>query len=231
MTRVSLVLLGLTLLTVLGLANLAPAESSDAVARGKKIFNDTGDDFEWPSCAHCHAIVSAKEEAEKTGHVKPAYPVLNTSNRGAWKNKAKGTLKTAGDAGNICVRAFQKRKKLPAEQVSDLNAYLASVSPSKDVKPRKIKYAPKVLEDFSGGNAEEGKKKVQLYCAGCHGSGDNSVIWELKKGRKKRLRVAQKVRGYTRKGEFKANNGMMSFFAIERLPDKDLKDIIAYVGK
>ena len=132
------------------------------------------------------------------------------------------------------MRAFQKRKKLPAIQVADLNAFLATFSPGKDVKPRKIGYKPKVLTSFDGGNADAGKKNIVKYCAGCHGDTDDHIAFELKKGRVKKAKIASKVRGWIKRKDklvFKANNGMMSFFATDRLPDKDLLDIIAYVGK
>ncbi|MHC4959232.1 MAG: hypothetical protein ACYTGN_12760 [Planctomycetota bacterium] len=214
------------------------AQGGGSVETGKKMFHDTGEDLDYPSCAHCHATVDVKDEAEKTGHIKPAFPVFNTAHRGGWKNKpvTKGP-KTAGDAGNICVVAFQKRgKKLPAGQVAHLNAYLQSVSPGKDVKPRKINYAPKIPASLDGGDKAAGEKKVQMYCGGCHGQSDDHLQSALKAGRYKKSKVAMKVRGWikdkkTGKPRFKANNGMMSFFAKDRLPDKDLLDILAYLGK
>ena len=206
---------------------------------GKKMFHDSGEDLDYPSCSHCHATVPAAEELAKTGHIKPAFPVHNTSKRGGWKNKAKskkGAPQSAGNAGNICVRAFQKRKKLPASDVADLNAFLASVSPGA-AKPRKIKYAPKLPASLDGGDAAAGKKNVEAYCGGCHGKSDDHLQFELRKGRLNKRRVAMKVRGWIKDSKkkggirFKAINGMMSFFAKNRLPDKDLLDILAYVGK
>ena len=213
------------------------AQDGGSADAGKTMFHDSGEDLDYPSCAHCHATVPASEELAKTDHIRPAFPVYNTSKRGSWKNKPpseKGP-KSAGDAGNICVRAFQKRTKLPAADVAALNAFLASVSPG-EAKPRTIKYSPKVLTSFDGGDAEAGKKKIQIYCGGCHGPSDDDVQFELRKGKIKKMKVAMKVRGWVKdkkKGgmRFKANNGQMSFFAKDRLPDKDLLDIIAYVGK
>ena len=214
------------------------AQDSGNADAGKKIFHDSGDDLEYPSCAHCHAVVSASEELAKTDHIRPAFPVYNTSQRGGWKNKppSRKGPKSAGDAGNICVRAFQKRKKLPASDVADLNAFLASVSPGA-AKPRKIKYAPKLPASLDGGDAAAGKKNVEAYCGGCHGKSDDHLQFELRKGRLKKRRVAMKVRGWIKDRKkkdgirFKANNGMMSFFAKDRLPDKDLLHILAYIGK
>ncbi len=216
----------------------ASAQGSGDAAAGKKIFFDSGEDLDYPSCSLCHATVPTSQELAKTGHIRPAFPVYNTSQRGGWKNKppSKKGPKSAGDAGNICVRAFQKRKKLPASDVADLNAFLASVSPG-EAKPRKIKYAPKLPASLDGGNAAAGKKNVEAYCGGCHGKSDDHLQFELRKGRLKKRKVAMKVRGWIKDAKkkggirFKANNGQMSFFAKDRLPDKDLLDILAYLGK
>ena len=215
----------------------AYAQGAGDAAKGKAMFEDTGD-YEYPSCAHCHATVSAADEAKATGHVRPAFPVFNASHRGAYKNKAKGKgPKTAADAGNICVKVFQKRKKLAADQLAHLNAYIASVSPDTAAKPRKILYAPKIPDSLDGGDAEKGKAKVQLYCGGCHGASDDHLQIELKKNKYKKKKAVMKVRGWVRDKKaksgmkFKPNAGQMSFFATNRLSDEDLLDILAYIGK
>ena len=229
----------LALLPAVGLIALtAAAQAAGDPARGEKIFRDSGEDLDFPSCAHCHATIAADKEAKETGHVRPAFPVYDTSHRGAWKNSKPGKgPASSGDAGNICVRAFQKRKKLPADQVADLNAFLQTLSPSKDVAPRRIRYAPALPGTFDGGDKARGKQRVQLHCGGCHGATDDHIQLTLKAGKRKKLAVAMKVRGWIKdkKAEsgrrFKANNGMMSFFAKDRLPDADLLDILAYLGR
>ena len=57
------------------------------VEKGRAIFTGTGEELEYPSCAQCHATVSAETELKQTKQLRPAYPVFNTSHRGAWKNK------------------------------------------------------------------------------------------------------------------------------------------------
>ncbi len=228
-----MIVLGVALVATAGLVG---AQDAGDVAKGKKIFTDTGD-FDYPSCSHCHATVSVKEELKKTGKVTIAFPVFNTAHRGAYKNNKKGKYPTSGDAGNTCVKAFQKRDKLPAGDIADLNAFLLTVSPGKDVKQRKIKYRPPVLKNFDGGDAAKGKKNVEVFCSTCHGKTDDHIQFELRAGKFNKTRVAMKVRGYIRDSKrksgmrFKPNAGSMSFFAMNRLSDKDLLDIIAYIGK
>lgn len=224
----------LGLATIVTLAGLVSAQGAGDAARGKKLFEHDAK-LEYPSCAHCHATVSAEEELKKTGHIRIAFPVFNSANRGAWKNKPAGKdPKSPGWAGNICAKAFQKIKGgLTAAQVADLDAYIKTVSPG-EAKPRKIKYAPKIPESLDGGDAAEGKKKIATYCSTCHGASDDHLQFELKAGKYPKLKVAHKVRGWYRikgKMKFAPYKGSMSFFAKNRLSDKDLLDIIAYLKK
>jgi mono/diheme cytochrome c family protein len=215
----------------------ALAQGAGDIEKGRKMFVETGEEFDYPSCAHCHATVAPEEEAKSTGHIRPGFPVRDTAHRGAWKNKKRGTLATAADAGNICVVAFQKRARLSPARLADLEAYLRANSPDREVKPRKIGYNPALPASLDGGDAERGKKTVGLYCGGCHGKSDEHFAFNLRARSKKKRKVAMKVRGYIRDTRsesgmrFKPSSGMMSFFAKDRLPDRDLLDIIAYVGK
>ncbi len=227
-----LFVLGLVLFVGLA-ASLALAAGD--IEKGRKIFTGTGEDLDYPSCAHCHATVSPQTELKQTKRIRPAFPVFNTAHRGAWKNKKPGKLKTAGDAGNTCVKAFQKREvSLTAAELENLNAFLASVSPGKDAKPRKIKYAPKIPKSLEGGN--KGKVIVAQMCSVCHGQSDDHIQSELKPGRRPKMKVAMKVRGWirdrkTKKLKFKADAGMMGFIAENRLSDAQLLDVLAYLGK
>ena len=233
------VVLGLALVALAGLVTVTSAQGVAGDAKiGKKLFEDSND-LEYPSCAHCHATVPVQDELKKTGVVRIAHPVFNTTHRGAYKNKAKGKDPTTpGDAGNQCAKAFQERKKgLPKQDIAHLNAYMATISPDKEVKPRKIGYKPKVLASFDGGDAEKGKKAVQVYCSTCHGDSDEHVAFGFKRNRITKKKIAMKVRGWVRSSKAKSGmrfspaKGMMSFFAKDRLSDKDLLDIIAYLGK
>ena len=232
------------LLAAAGVALLADfaVRAQDAplgdASRGEIIFRDTGRDLAYPSCAQCHATVPAAQELKKTGHILPGHPVYDTAHRGAWKNHKPGTgPRTAADAGNICVVAFQKRAKLDAAQLRDLNAYLLSISPDRKVKPLVIGYKPTLPSSLEGGDAKAGKKEVAIHCSGCHGKGDDKIGIAFRPNKIKRLKVAMKVRGYIRDSKapqgrrFKPESGQMSFWAKDRLPDKDLLDIIAYLGK
>ena len=105
------------------------------------------------------------------------------------------------------------------------------------MKPRKIGYAPKLPASLDGGDKARGKAKVQLHCGGCHGDSDDHIQFTLKAGKRRKMKVAMKVRGWVKDKKaksgmrFKANAGMMSFFAKDRIPDADLLDILAYLGK
>jgi len=237
MTRQTIILTLIVAWVAAAIGTQALAQGAGNAAEGKKLFVDSGEDLDYPSCAHCHATVSAAEELAKTGHIKPAFPVFNSAHRGAWKNKKAGKVATAGDAGNFCVKAFQKRKKFKADKLAHVNAYLATLSPSTTIKPRKINYKPKLPESLDGGDAIKGQKAVQIYCGACHGASDDHLQFELRPGKKAKLKIAMKVRGWVRSSKaesgrvFNPAKGQMSFFAKDRLSDETLLDILAYLGK
>ena len=51
----------------------------------------------------------------------------------------------------------------------------------------------------------------------------------IKPGKKKKSYLVKKIRGYDSKNKFKP--GTMSYYTTDRLPDDDLKHILAYLGK
>jgi len=217
---------GVLLLLLVAIA----AGDEGALKKGKKLFKSIGE-WEYTSCAHCHAVVAAEKERKETDHIRPGPPLLDTAHRGKWKTwREKKTFESAAAAGAHCAEVYQGRK-LSAEQTKALDAYLRSISPGKDVKPLDWKYKTPLPESLDGGDAAKGEKKVALFCGGCHGPTDDHYQAELRKGRYKKAGVAQRVRGYTSPTKFKPEGRQMSFFGKERLSDEDLLDILAYLGR
>ena len=58
---------------------------------------------------------------------------------------------------------------------------------------------------------------------------DENISFEIKPRHKKKLLVARKIRGYDKKLKFKPWGGTMSYYTTDRLSDKELRDIIAYL--
>ena len=213
----------------LGLAFAENAKKVDAKAieRGKKIFEDTqGDDY--PSCAQCHNVVPVEREAKEAKYLGPGVSLFGASRRAGWRNADK--YKNVVDASQYCAKTWQERKYgLKAAPAADLGAYLRSIAGKKALPKRKVQRKPKLTRNLDGGDAQRGKKLAVRYCAGCHG--DDNISFALKPQHKKKALVARKVRGYDRKNKFKPWGGTMAYYTTDRLSDKDLRDIIAYVGK
>ncbi|MHC4937802.1 MAG: c-type cytochrome [Planctomycetota bacterium] len=198
-----------------------------AVARGRKVFLDTQDD-DYPSCADCHNVVPEEKEAKEAKYLGPGVTLYGAARRAGWRNR--DTFENVAEASQYCAKTWQERKNgLKAAQRADLLAYLQSIAGKKALPKRKVKTKPKLLREIGGGDAEAGKKTSIRYCGKCHNA--DGLSFDLEPGKKKKDLVARKVRGYNAKRKFKPQKGTMSYYTVERLSDKDLRDIIAYLGK
>jgi len=222
-----LVVLLLTLGYALAEDSEKPVVPDTALERGKKLFADTqGDDY--PSCAQCHSVLPEDKELKGAKYLGPAGTLHGSARRAGWRNK--DTYKDVIDAAQYCAKTWQERRHgLKAAQQADLRAYLESIAGKKVLPKRKVERKPKLITKFDGGDAVRGKKLVVRHCGACHGP--DHISFEIKANHKKKLLVARKVRGYDKKLKFKPQGGTMSYYTIDRLSDKDLRDIIAYCGK
>lgn len=220
----------LGLLACLLALGLAFADSDDAAARGEKLFRDRQEGL-YPSCADCHSLLPEEQEA-KAGQRGPGATLYGASVREGWRNM--NTFKDAGEASQKCAKAWQARKSgLDAGQRRDLVSFLRTHAPEGTLPKREVQRQPKLLKDLSGGDAEAGKRLVATWCAACHNEAEDALSFAFEPGKRKRDQVARKVRGYDAKGAFKpeAEEGSMSYFTNDRLPDDELKHILAYVAK
>ena len=214
---------------LLGLAVAGPDEAKSPAERGKALFHDTKG-LEYPSCAMCHNLEPEAEERKKAEHLPQGATLYGSAVRQGWRNRS--TYADVGEASQTCAKLWQKRKKgLKADQRADLVAFLKTLVPKGPWPMRKVQRTPKLLEELDGGDAEKGKKLIELHCGGCHGAGVDDFSSELRPNRLRKPVVARKVRGYNAKSKFKPEDGMMSYFTYDRLPDEDLKHILAYLGR
>jgi mono/diheme cytochrome c family protein len=219
----------LALAGLLGLAMAEPDEAKSPAERGRALFHDTKG-LEYPSCAMCHNLVPEAEERKKAKRLPPGVTLYGSAVRSGWRNRS--TYADVGEASQTCAKLWQKRKKgLKAGQRADLVAFLKTLAPKGPLPMRKVQRTPKLLKESDGGDAELGKRLIGLHCSGCHGAKVDDFSSELKPNRLRKPVVARKVRGYNAKGKFKPQDGMMSYFTNDRLPDGDLKNILAYLGR
>ncbi len=212
-----------------------PRAPAGPAARGKELFSDT-QDLAYPSCGQCHSLLPEKEEAdaEKAPHLGPGATLWGAAVREGWRNM--NTYADVGEASDLCGRVWQQRKGgLKAEQRRDLVAFLSGFGPESGKLPkREVQRAPKMPKDpgeLAGGDSARGEKLTARYCGGCHSAADDAISFDLKPGKKKSDLILRKVRGYDSRGKFKPEEGTMSYYTNDRLPDRDLKDILAYLGR
>lgn len=208
---------------------LAVAASDESPReRGRSVYEDT-QDLAYPSCAHCHALVSEEEE-RKLPHVGPGATLYGSARRAGWRNLK--TYAGIGEALQLCAKQWQKRKKgIEGEDLAALVAYLEAHGGDAALPMRKVEKQPKLAEDWSGGDAGRGKALTERFCGGCHHDGEDALSARLRPHSKQVDAVARKVRGYDAKGKFHPQEGSMSYYTTERLPDDDLRHILAYLGK
>ncbi|MGH7163265.1 MAG: c-type cytochrome [Planctomycetota bacterium] len=212
----------------LALASALAAPEEVGVARGRALFTDT-QDHAYPSCAHCHAVVPEDDE-KRLEHVGPGATLHGAAVREGWRNLK--TYADVGEASQLCAKAWQKRRGgLKPGELDDLRAYLRTIAPSGPLPPRKVQKTPRMLDGLEGGDAERGKSLAARFCGGCHHDREGTICFELVPGKRRRDLIARKVRGYDAKNRFDPQEGSMSYFTNDRLPDEDLRHILAYLGK
>jgi mono/diheme cytochrome c family protein len=207
---------------------LAFADSDDAAKRGEALFRDRQEGL-YPSCADCHSLLPDEQEA-KAEQRGPGATLWGAAVREGWRNM--NTFKDVGEASRKCAQAWQKREKgLDAAQRKDLVAFLSKHAPAGPLPKREVGRQPKLLKDLAGGDPEEGKRLAAIWCMACHNEAEDALSFPFEPGKRKRDQVARKVRGYDAKNAFKPEEGSMSYYTNDRLPDDALKHILAYVAK
>jgi mono/diheme cytochrome c family protein len=208
---------------------LAFADAGDAAKRGEKLFRERPEDGLYASCADCHSLLPDAEEA-KAEHRGPGATLFGAAVREGWRNM--NTFKDVGEASQKCAKAWQKREGgLGAGQRADLVAFLRKHGPEGALPKREVQRQPKLAKEFGAGDPELGKRLAATWCMACHNEAEDALSFPFEPGKRKRDQVARAVRGYDAKGAFKPEERSMSYFTNDRLPDEDLKHILAYIGK
>jgi mono/diheme cytochrome c family protein len=225
-----LFLFSIPLLLVAALPGRAEAGAdpgAEAVERGRLLFHDT-QELMYPSCALCHSLLPEVEERKKAKHLGPGSTLFGAAVRQGWRNL--NTYADVGEASQLCARVYQERKRgLSTKQRGDLVAFLRTQTPQGPLPRRKVQKKPKLLKTLEGGDPARGERLTERHCRACHHDGEDAISFHLKPRSKKRDLIARKVRGYDSRRKFKP--GAMSYFTTDRLPDADLKHILAHLGR
>lgn len=212
--------------------------SRPAVELGERLFRDPAlstSDFNYFACADCHS-----ESLEEGGTKLAGFPLANSAHRSAWWNRMTPQYL---DAVNTCLVFFMRGEAIePGDPYGDaLYEYLVSISPE-DPSPEIPFTVVRTVGTPAAGTAAAGQVVYDAACRNCHGeprtgSGRISpvatILGEalsveydaLYPGVSHDLLVAEKVRH----GQFFGIGGNMPFFAVERLSDDELADLVAFL--
>lgn len=194
-------------------AGALPADSS-----GETVYRQPLHDGNTFACATCHALTDDEAPLRRAAH-----PIGGASKRGLWKN---GAARSFLDAVNVCVEGWQGAKAWSAEEPRfiALTAFLDSQGDS--ASERRLTFrqvAPPTV--LSGGDVTRGHALFNEACATCHGldgvgspRGPNLAGTQLAAEY-----VASRVRGFPL-------TGRMPFWSEDRLSDRELLDLIAWLG-
>ncbi|MFK7827361.1 MAG: DM13 domain-containing protein [Oligoflexales bacterium] len=180
------------------------------------------------SCNSCHA----RKDPADDGMVRAGHDLENAYNRSSFKN---GQLSTLLAAVNSCRQEWMNAPAFTTEQIAwtNLESFLKDLSEGQDSSPIsfEINQAP---SDLSGGDADTGMKTFNNSCSICHGAnGVGSIQGPGIAGTSltgeeiaKRIRTSGSQASDVYDG---LTGGKMPFFTADRLEDKDLRDIIAFL--
>ncbi|MCK6551760.1 c-type cytochrome [Myxococcota bacterium] len=218
-----------SLITLLALA--APPSAPDA-AEGRVLFHDPGLGKNGVACATCHATTEKDENGD--GLLRSGHTLWGAAKRKFWRGDEKRTTHpTLADAVDVCVQLFQGGQPLEGRTRLAIDAYLKSISKNAE-SPLVIEPALEADLDYGrdkykGGDAELGRRVFFRACNTCHpkaGQGLGPAI-----AGKSVADVAKKIRegnGFIR-GSRKGNE-WMPFFGRDRLGDRQVADVAAYVA-
>jgi thiosulfate dehydrogenase len=215
---------------------VAGCGSESAVVYGRQLFSDpsvstaASNRF---SCSTCHAVTPGDTRPL------PGYSLADVTARPSWWG---GNVDVLRDAVNQCVTDFMGGKALAAsdENGRALLVYLESLSSDKTAPALPLTIVQNIV-DVPSGSAANGKVVWDATCKACHGApatGDGRIT-ELASivpndsiaahGTDPRTGARPVVIEKVRHGKYFNVGGYMPLFALERLSNAQLGDLLAYL--
>ncbi len=216
------------LITTLAILGAQPDASE-----GRFLFFDPGVGKNGVSCATCHAIVE-HEAKDGDGLIRAGGTMFGVAKRKYWRGDQKRTAyPTLADAVDVCVQMFQGGNALQGRERLAMDAFLKSISPKADnavqIEPELEADLDYAREKYMGGDADAGRALFYKACSSCHPRGGEGVGPAIRG--KSVADVAKKVRegnGLIRGA--RKDTEWMPFYGANRLKDKQLADIAAWVS-
>ena len=231
----------LSTLFILPLA--AQMKMSGTPTAGRRLFHSPAVSANGLSCANCHADFD--EERRDDGLIRSSHSLYNAAGRETWwgKDPQKPDAYTnISAAAIVCVEHYMRNpKKLTAQQMLDLQAYLKKISPyptraALAIAPAADKTGE--YSSFAGGNRFSGKPLFFATCHVCHPNGNAGIAPAIPRDRDPAF-YARKIRegdglgtvltGIDPNAYAPTSGDFMPFFGADRLTDRQIRDIIAFI--
>lgn len=242
-THMGLVFMGFSLVLAAAGCGEPSVVQATAVEHGEMLFHDStiaGTSLNSYACATCHEA----EPGEAKDRILPGSPLAGATERPSyWGGSELSLLRSL----NHCAYYFMLKDAAftkEDETARALYAYLESLpSGEKDIanQPFAVVY---LVDDVPEGSATAGAALFERACSSCHGAahtGEGRLVERAPvlpeqtieehpsptyTDLDRRLVFIEKVRH----GAFVGYGGQMPPFSVEKLPDQDLADVLAFLG-
>ena len=195
------------------------------------------------SCVHCHADFD--EAAQDDGLIRAGHSLYGAASRPNWWGREPdqpNAYPNIAAAAVVCVKHYLRNPEgLSAKQVVDLRAYLRFINRKQQRGSLVLTSGADLTCEYLGfeeGNRLKGRELFYATCHSCHPNANTGIGPGLPRDREPAF-YAKKVREGDGLGAqisgldpnaYDENAGLfMPFFAVDRLGNQDLSDIIAYI--
>jgi len=210
---------------------------------GRRLFYSAALGTNGLSCAHCHADFD--EGAQDDGLIRAGHSLYGAASRPNWwgRDPAKpDPYPNIGAAAAVCVEHFMRQPdRLNAQQLVDLRAYLRFINRKQQRESLVLSSGADRTGEYLGydaGNRLRGRELFYATCHSCHPNARSGIGSALPLDREPAF-YARKVRegdglgaqigGLDPNAYNPASGQFMPFFAVDRLSNDQLSDIIAYI--
>lgn len=211
---------------------------------GRALFHSSAVSMNGLACIHCHADFDEKREND--GLLRAAHSLADAASRQTyWGQEIEDPdrYQDIAHAGVVCVETFMRNpKKLTAQQLVDLQAYLRRINRRPILTPLVPAAGGDLTGEyagFEGGDKILGRGLFYATCHSCHPNGKAGIAPVAIPRDRDAAFYARKVREGNGMGTvFSSINPnaydpaaglVMPFFGLDRLSNKQLRDIIAYI--
>lgn len=195
------------------------------------------------SCAHCHADFDENNQAD--GLIRAGHSLYGAASRPNWWGRdpeQPNPYPNIGAAAAVCVEHFQRQpERLNAQQLVDLRAYLRYINRKQQRESLVLSSGADRTGEYLGfdeGNRLRGRELFYATCHACHPNAKAGIGPALPVDREpayyaKKVRegdgLGAQIAGIDPNAYDPASGQFMPFYAVDRLGNDQLSDIIAYI--